>query len=237
MQTQLECAKSDLDKITKKFNDLTTLYEVNQKENKKLLSKTKDLEALLKKEAEQSQNLQERHQKLINEHKEELRVQKIHTDTLVTCYKQQICDMEEKHAKELSELKIQNLTPPNEVIDISFMKREDAEGSESIESLTNNIISKNQPLALDKLLSMDPDLSSTTFEQEIATYKQLLTQSESKVAHLTELLADTEQDLAKHAQLNQMLKEEIRRQQRSVEREKHAENLEYLKNVVFKVGF
>jgi hypothetical protein len=36
-------------------------------------------------------------------------------------------------------------------------------------------------------------------------------------------------------QMNKLLKEEIRRQQRSVEREKHAENLEYLKNVVFKV--
>lgn len=66
--------------------------------------------------------------------------------------------------------------------------------------------------------------------------KKQLAENESKVAHLTDLLADTEQDLAKHVQMNKLLKEEIRRQQRSVEREKHAENLEYLKNVVFKVS-
>lgn len=35
--------------------------------------------------------------------------------------------------------------------------------------------------------------------------------------------------------MNSVLKEEIRRHERSVEREKHAENLEYLKNVVVKV--
>lgn len=65
--------------------------------------------------------------------------------------------------------------------------------------------------------------------------KRLLIEQESKVIHLTALLSDTEQDLAKHVQMNKVLKEEIRRQQRSVEREQHAENLEYLKNVVFKV--
>lgn len=51
-----------------------------------------------------------------------------------------------------------------------------------------------------------------------------------------ELLSDAEKDAAKLSQLNQILKEEIRRHQRSVEREQHAENLEYLKNVVFKVS-
>lgn len=65
--------------------------------------------------------------------------------------------------------------------------------------------------------------------------RKKLQDNESKVTHLTSLLSDTEQDLVKHVQMNKLLKEEIRRQQRSEEREKHAENLEYLKNVVFKV--
>lgn len=62
-----------------------------------------------------------------------------------------------------------------------------------------------------------------------------LSEQESKVTHLTALLSETEKDLIKHIQMNNLLKEEIRRHQRSVEREKHAENLEYLKNVVVKV--
>lgn len=64
-----------------------------------------------------------------------------------------------------------------------------------------------------------------------------MVEQESKVAHLTALLSETEKDLIKHVQMTNLLKEEIRRHQRSVEREKHAENLEYLKNVVVKVSF
>lgn len=85
-------------------------------------------------------------------------------------------------------------------------------------------------MPLERLLNGDS-------EQELLHVKKQLSENESKIAHLTDLLADTEQDLAKHVQMNKLLKEEIRRQQRSVEREEHAENLEYLKNVVFKVSF
>lgn len=50
------------------------------------------------------------------------------------------------------------------------------------------------------------------------------------------LLAEAEQDLAKLTQLNEVLKEEVRRHERSLEREPHMHNLEYLKNVIFKVS-
>lgn len=70
----------------------------------------------------------------------------------------------------------------------------------------------------------------------IEKLRKQLSEQETKVAHLTALLSETEKDLVKHIQMNNLLKEEIRRQQRSEEREKHAENLEYLKNVVFKVS-
>lgn len=58
-----------------------------------------------------------------------------------------------------------------------------------------------------------------------------------RVKHLTILLAEAEQDLVKLTQLNDVLKEEMRRNERSTEREQHLHNLEYLKNVVFKVNF
>ncbi|KAH8280151.1 hypothetical protein KR018_011266, partial [Drosophila ironensis] len=57
---------------------------------------------------------------------------------------------------------------------------------------------------------------------------------ESRVKHLTALLAENEQDLAKLTQMNDMLKEELRRQERSEEREQHMHNSEYLKNVFLK---
>ncbi|KAL9697281.1 hypothetical protein quinque_000722 [Culex quinquefasciatus] len=70
---------------------------------------------------------------------------------------------------------------------------------------------------------------------ELQQTKEQLGKQESRVRHLTALLAEAEQDLAKLNQLNELLKEEVRRQERSIEREKHAHNSEYLKNVIFKV--
>jgi chromosome segregation ATPase len=61
-----------------------------------------------------------------------------------------------------------------------------------------------------------------------------LLKEENRVAHLTALLADSEKDLARMQQLNDMLKEEVRRHQRSIEREQHIQNSEYLKNIIIK---
>lgn len=49
------------------------------------------------------------------------------------------------------------------------------------------------------------------------------------------MLSEAELDVARLTEMNDMLKEELRRQERSTEREKHMHNLEYMKNVIFKV--
>ncbi|TDG46880.1 hypothetical protein AWZ03_006764 [Drosophila navojoa] len=68
----------------------------------------------------------------------------------------------------------------------------------------------------------------------LAATKERLSIQESRIRHLTTLLAENEQDLAKLTQMNDMLKEELRRQERSEEREQHMHNSEYLKNVFLK---
>lgn len=147
------------------------------------------------------------------------------------CYRQQLSEQEIRHNQEIIELqsKINKTPSPTHQAPQIFpsIHREEGEGSESIDSSTSP---KNYPVPLERLLNGDS-------EQELIRMKKQLAEDESKIIHLTDLLADTEQDLAKHVQMNKLLKEEIRRQQRSVEREKHAENLEYLKNVVFKVSY
>lgn len=52
---------------------------------------------------------------------------------------------------------------------------------------------------------------------------------------MSTLLSEAEMDVARLTEMNTMLKEELRRQERSTEREKHMHNLEYMKNVIFKV--
>ena len=75
---------------------------------------------------------------------------------------------------------------------------------------------------------IEPVIKTQEDSKELLAYK-------TQVKYLTELLADAERDIAKLTQLNQLLKEDIRRQKRYVKREEEAVNFEYLKNVVFKV--
>ncbi len=49
------------------------------------------------------------------------------------------------------------------------------------------------------------------------------------------LLAESETSVERLMEQAKVLKEEVRRQERNQEREKHLANLEYLKNIVMKV--
>lgn len=70
--------------------------------------------------------------------------------------------------------------------------------------------------------------------QDVSQLQTKLDKSENRIKHLTILLSEAESDSARLTQLNEVLKEEIKRLQRSLEREKHAQNFEYLKNVIVK---
>ena len=59
--------------------------------------------------------------------------------------------------------------------------------------------------------------------------------AERKVSHLNSLLGEAEAENERLSQLAEVLKEEIRSYQRSEERKKHIENLEYVKNVILQV--
>ncbi|CAG2054003.1 unnamed protein product [Timema podura] len=136
------------------------------------------------------------------------------------------------------------LTPVKMDLDMVLSEREEGEGSESIDSTSPNLaISRERHqrlMPLDKLLASSLDdednnaPASTSPGAELSLTKEQLADSERRIRHLSALLSEAEQDLAKLTQLNGVLKEEIRRQQRSVEREQHAQNFEYLKNVVLK---
>ncbi|CAD6221227.1 GSCOCG00005100001-RA-CDS [Cotesia congregata] len=122
--------------------------------------------------------------------------------------------------------------------DIYLLEREDAEGSESVDSyqVGNSSSERNQRtlMPLDELLNSSDDYVKSVPDLPVKVDRQELEISERRVKHLTALLADAERDVAKLNQMNQLLKEDIRRQQRSVERESHANNFEYLKNIVIK---
>lgn len=117
------------------------------------------------------------------------------------------------------------------------------QGSESIDSASQTAMQderhrRHSLIPLDELLNSSDDFESIerrTLPNKVS--RQEFEVCEQRIKHLTVLLADAERDIAKLTQQNELLKEDIRRQQRSVEREEHANNFEYLKNVVFKVRF
>ena len=64
-----------------------------------------------------------------------------------------------------------------------------------------------------------------------------ITACETRIHQVTTLLHESEAENSKLTQLTDALKEEIRRNSRNVDREKHMENIEYIKNVILKVFF
>ncbi|EFX90403.1 hypothetical protein DAPPUDRAFT_219999 [Daphnia pulex] len=89
----------------------------------------------------------------------------------------------------------------------------------------------NSQLASEETVVFQTERPETiSFEQ----YSESLALVEKRCNHLSALLAESEANEARLSQLADALKEEIRRSERSEERQKHIENLEYLKNVVLK---
>lgn len=220
---------------------------------------------------------------------EESKQAKLHADTLVQCYKQQLEDLKTAHQKRVASLteqlenlqesithasvtnadydkassvtsnaspvvdwaaQIPSVSPPDPdvALRLSSLQREEGEGSESVESFPSRRISvttqdrRHELIPLDKLLA-SPSYPEADIRDEsradlsdvsVELLQSKLSACESRAAHLTALLSEAESDAARLTQLNEVLKEEIRRQQRSEERAQHAHNLEYLKNIVVK---
>ncbi|CAH1176160.1 unnamed protein product [Phaedon cochleariae] len=217
-----------LNQNMEKLKSLETSHEKLLKENEIDNKKLTELEGEIHELKNQYAELSAKHERTIAVNAETVRSLKVHADTLSQCYRQQISEQEVRHNREIVELQSRLEKPPTPTEAhpaLPTAAREEGEGSESVESAL--VVGSGHPVPLERLLGSES-------EQEIGRMEKRLAEQEAKVVHLTALLSDTEQDLLKHVQMNKLLKEEIRRQQRSEEREKHAENLEYLKNVVFK---
>ncbi|PNF29357.1 hypothetical protein B7P43_G07815 [Cryptotermes secundus] len=139
---------------------------------------------------------------------------------------------------------IMNQQDSENKLEITLLEREEGEGSESVDSTPPHLSAsqerRTELIPLEKLLSSPADdennvsTVSASPGVELSQTKEQLVVSECRIRHLSGLLSEAERDLAKLTQQNQVLKDEIRRQQRSVEREQHAQNFEYLKNIVLK---
>jgi len=124
-----------------------------------------------------------------------------------------------------------------ERIDISQMEREAAEGQE-VEPGPGAF--HTSPLPLEQLLALTeqpvhPDRQGSGSRQSDRTQASSRQGgADRQVANLSVLLSESEAQNARLEKLAEALKEEIRIYQRSEERHKHIENLEYVKNIILK---
>lgn len=137
-------------------------------------------------------------------------------------------------------------------IDVTNMVREEGEGSEWVEPVHHSPgkLRGYSPPPLDQLInsplpsavgltSQDDNVSITSINtdatgKEVARLESKLSAGEMRIQQLTSLLHESEAENAKLTQLADALKEEIRRSARNENREKHMENMEYMKNVILK---
>lgn len=116
-------------------------------------------------------------------------------------------------------------------LDIREIEREACEGQEvDIQGLGNSLTS---PVPLDQLLAQS-DLPDNISEEIRSTCTSRSGGVEKQLGHMAALLAESEAQNTRLEKLTEVLKEEIRTYQRSEERHKHIENLEYVKNVIMK---
>ncbi|XP_034841515.1 GRIP and coiled-coil domain-containing protein 2-like isoform X2 [Maniola hyperantus] len=129
-------------------------------------------------------------------------------------------------------------------INVSLIPREEGEGSESAPSppLSKSILTsggRRSPVPLERLLeegvpendSLDTSSLGLTSDQEIAELRRKILAQQQRVKHVTVLLAESEREGARLAQLSELLKAELRRVRASAG---NAHNTEYMKHVTLK---
>ena len=200
---------------------------------KTLLKEKDDLVTKVNQLNKLNDNLMNENEKLtakLTKSEEEVKFIKLNNTTITECYKQQIKELQDKlndnqiHNQNQKLVENTNVEIINETFDEQIEINDDFKNVKLIETVT-----------LDELIKEPTNRNYV--DQKSDSVKHLLKKHEMQSAYLTNLLSETEQDLKKYMQMNKVLKDEIRKQERILERDKHVENLEYLKNVVFKVRF
>merc|ERR1719153_682694 len=157
--------------------------------------------------------------------------------------------MKRKHEEVLSNIKQDLDNKSNEVIrlelKLSKERRKKKEEGEEFDKQTETTVNIDK---LEREISDGEDASVSIHTKPPLPLDQLLAQNvlhdnhqdnddgkaDRQVSHLAALLSEAEDQNSRLEKLTEVLKEEIRTYQRSEERYKHIENLEYVKNVFLK---
>ncbi|XP_037519912.1 GRIP and coiled-coil domain-containing protein 2 isoform X2 [Rhipicephalus sanguineus] len=231
-QAETKTARDDYDLVAQQHQSVLLELEKQQKEWRNRLDEVvKQNSVDMGNELEKQLNLQ--YEKLTTKYQNKLAEQEAEHEQVLQQHLQTI----EALKREVAEIQLNPQRPssPQEELaavgDISTLERQAAEGSESV--------SPAQPLLLQTVpWELVPTGSAATLESllnprsmEAPPHDKT---DDKSVRHLAELLNESESNNLRMTEQIRVLKEEIRRHERNYERQKHAVNLEYLKNIIMK---
>lgn len=246
LKAQLEMSQADskanrdeCDRMAQQHQSIVSKLEQQEHDSKRRLEEAMRQKSV-EMEVELEKRLQQQHEDLSNKYQKKLAtLEEEHKRTLeahlesVDGLKREIAEMQQKLPHQSSQLE------ETTVIDISTLERQDGEGSESI-SPVPPIAAKTSPWNLVPAGDIKPfeqllgESDTTAAGGDVQFLHAKVRDSEKKVDHLAELLNESESSNLRLSEQVRVLKEEIRRLERNQEREKHKNNLEYLKNVFMK---
>lgn len=198
-----------LNSSIEKNRRLQDSLEEMKSDKEHLQVRCKELLQLLDESRQQFELVQDDNRKQSQEHQEALKMQRIQIDTLNTCYKNQIAELESKHEQEVKTLialqketdnenqtkneKNRNTQVPltdEQRINWLLMERQEGEGSESAGSMPSGptrkistIRNKRDLIPLDELLNTSFDESTMLVERSVSPSIELQETKEQLNVH------------------------------------------------------
>ena len=219
LESELSTLQSDLAKCKDDSSKLVIQQNDNQNLSKKLNQLDERLQSAKDESIRTANELKLSHLKQIDDY--EIKLKQLNDELAKSKeFKCRNCDL--SSAKELND---------NFKNDESFKNQSNNSDNTDLDSLDNTSINLKQ-----KRLSTStaPDLDYVNPLQEILNASNSKTVKAELLDQLNELLKDSESNNSLLTEQNRLLKEEVRRLERSIERTEIAKNLEYFKNILIK---
>lgn len=237
-RSEVEASQEEYDRLAQRHQLVAAELEVREKEWKHRLEDALKLNTM-EMSIELDKQLQQQYEALSSKFQRKLLDQeKEHKSAMES--QQEAFDELKREVSELQQKLPRHASPQEEAppFDITTVERQDGEGSESVspgpviplKPLPWELVPTGGFKPLEQLLHGDDDQAA---EDPEILYSRI-NEVQKKVDHLSELLNESESSNLRMTEQIRVLKEEIRRLERNQEREKHAQNLEYLKNIIMK---
>ncbi|XP_054167497.1 GRIP and coiled-coil domain-containing protein 2-like [Oppia nitens] len=212
------------------YNTLKERLNEYKTNNEKLKSLSRELQLTLVNDRKESQL---KHKKELTDLEDNNNKNIISLETQLNDMKNEVKELKHEMNRYSHQTSIQSIESSNK-LQQSLTNLDDLDSIETISISEKKASTSPTSIVSNVLQDILYNNESQEFNHSNQDFTKHLTFAQNKVEKLTQLLEDSESNNILISEQNRVLKEEIRRLERSIERTEVANNLEYLKNVVVK---